>query len=145
MGFEHVIGHAGERHADEVSEEVDHPQCLRGHDSDRAHRDKKRALEPDARQREDQRDIAKIEEIGRPVIMQIDRKKHRHERGVGELEPKWNAWLENIERYVSHASSARAESLRTSTLPDRMRTTRSHRRASSASWVTSTRVVPRST
>ena len=84
--LEHVVGHPDRRRAEEVRDEIDHPQHLRQHDADRAHRHQQRAFEPDADERQDQHDVAEIEKIGRAVIVPIDRNEHRHEGGIDELE-----------------------------------------------------------
>jgi uncharacterized protein YjlB len=39
---------------------------------------------------EQQGDIAKIKEIGRPIIQPINGNEHRHESGVSKLEPERN-------------------------------------------------------
>ena len=53
--------------------------------------DEQRALDPDANKRDDQGDVAEIEEVRWPVVDQIDRNQHGHEGRVGELEPQRNA------------------------------------------------------
>src|SRR5437762_1940293 len=100
-----------------------------------------RAVDPDADQREQQRDVAEIQEVGRPVVIQVNRNKHRHEGGISKLEPQRHA----AER-LRHGRCQRHGVMLLqpgSIRPERMRTTRSQRRASSGSWVTSTKVVPR--
>ena len=91
VGHEHVVGEAGERMADQVGEEIDHPEGLRRDDTDCTHGDEQRALDPDADQRNDQGDVAEIQEVGRSIVAQIDRNQHGHEDRVGELEPQRNA------------------------------------------------------
>ena len=62
LGVEHVVGHAGERNAGGIDEKIGHPNRLRHQNADAAHRDQQRILRPDSNQRENQRDVAEIQE-----------------------------------------------------------------------------------
>jgi hypothetical protein len=86
-----VVGEPGERMADQIGQEIDHPEGLRRDDTDRTDGDEQRALDPDPDQRDDQCDVAEIEEVGRPVVAQIDWNQHGHEGRIGEVEPQRNA------------------------------------------------------
>ena len=81
-------------------------------------------------EREEQRDVAEIEEIGWAVIVPVDRNQHRHERGVGELEPQRQAVGGRGDDRVSAVSPVRARAMRDAPLRcgrSACRTTRSQR------------------
>ena len=88
---EHVVGHAGERDAGEIAAKIDEPDDLRHQNADAAFGDQQRILRPDADQSDDQRDVAEIQKVGRPVIVPIDRNEHREIGRISELEGKRHA------------------------------------------------------
>lgn len=92
MRIEHVIRHAIELDADEVRHEVAAPQDdLREKDAHGGHAGAEPVLEPHRDEREDQREIAEVEEIGRAIFRPINRHEHGHEGGEGEFQRHWQA------------------------------------------------------
>jgi len=89
FGVEHVIGHSKRACADEVRGEINAPDGLNGNDADGGHAGEKRAFLPNGDQRQEERDIAEIEEIGGAVLMPVNGNEDGHEGGVGDFEPEW--------------------------------------------------------
>lgn len=87
MGIEHVIGHAGEFEADEMSDEIAAPKNdLRQSDPDGGHAGEQPIFQPEGGEGEEEGEIAEIQKISRSVFSPIDRHQYRHERGEGQFD-----------------------------------------------------------
>ena len=69
---------------------------------DRRNADQEPVLAPDAHERHEQGDVTEVQEVRRPVVPQIDRDEHRHERGVEELGGEWDARLSGVHIAAYH-------------------------------------------
>jgi hypothetical protein len=90
-GVEHVIRHADGAHADEVRGEVHAPDGLDGDDADGGHAGEEGVLEPDCGEREEEGDVAEVEEIGGAVLLPVNRHEDSHKGSVADFEPEREA------------------------------------------------------
>src|ERR1051325_4838918 len=88
--LEHVARHASHMDPAHFAEEIDNPDHLRHEDADQKCGQEQRTLEPNRDHGAEQGDIAEEEEVRRPIVLQVDRKENRHERGIRDLDPERN-------------------------------------------------------